>query len=283
MQAQRARTTVTLLTADQEIQLTSAWQQNGDQRALSTLCARFDPFIQSRVAKLAKGVQGENRDDLVQEARVGFLRAVEKYDASTGFRLSTYARAWIDAAVRDTLNELRGRKHLVTTALGKRITYNHARATEQATRQLAGTALSHDRSALQRTTADLLGVPLSALERHESTLRVLHLDAPVADAEGGVATARDFVPCPLDLDPERLVSESLDRDRLAARVVQAMGTLPARSAEIVRNRALSDEPLTLEVLAKRFNVSRERIRQIEEKALASLQTDLAPIRHLLHA
>jgi RNA polymerase sigma-32 factor len=283
MHTQRSRTTPAMLTAQEEIRLVAAWTKNQDADAIATLCARFEPFIQARVAKLAKGVGPDARQDIVQDARAAFIKATHGYDATTGFRLSTYARAWVDAAVRDGVHEARGCKHLATSATSKRILYNHARATQKAKRQLAGTPLEGNGVALNRATARLLCVDEAALERHMNALRVVHLNAPLRDVNGDEGTVADHVPCPLDLNPERLVAESLDRDRAAASIIQALGKLAPRSAEIVRHRVLADTPQTLDTLAKRFGVSRERIRQIEEKALASLQADLAPIRHVLHA
>lgn len=270
------------LTADEELALVGR-AKAGDKHAINTLCQRFDGFIQSRVERLAKSANPTLRADVLQEARIGFLHAIGKYDASTGYRLSTYARSWIDTAVRDSYNEANGRKKLVTTPMGKRVVYNHERASQKARRLLAGTIDSANRTAHRTLVADLIGVNLAAVERFERHRTSLSLDAPIVDGEAGVVTFADILPSAEEQDPAVLVAAELDRDRLAAQMVQALAKLPPRSASIVQDRVLSDEPRTLESLSKRWGVSRERVRQIEEKALEQLRRPLANMRHLVAA
>lgn len=270
------------LTTDEELSLLER-AQNGDKAALNTLCQRFDGFVKSRVERLAKNANQTLRDDVLQAARIGFLRAVEKYDASTGFRLSTYARAWVDAAVRDSYNEANGRKHLVSSATGKRVFYNHERASNKARHMLAGTPNSQNRTAHRTLVANLIGVDLGTVEQFERHRTSMSLDAPLREDEAGVVSFVDLLPDTQEQDPAVLVANRLDRDCLAAEVVQALAKLPPRSASIVQDRVLSDEPRTLESLAKRWNISRERVRQIEEKALEQLRGPLAHMRHLVAA
>lgn len=216
-----------------------ARHQAGDRRASDRLLVQFEPLIQSRVRHWTRGkLRPADCEDLAQEGRLGFTRALDKFDVTRGVALATYAGAWIDAYVSRSLRRLplvaltTAEKKLVASAPGR---LDHGQAT------VRGAALERLRMATS-LDATLDDDDASGLTRLPSA-------APAIDDELGEREA-----------------EAVRRQQLRA----ALACLTSKQLAVVTRRYLVPEPETLETIARGFGCSREWIRQTEVAAFKRL-------------
>jgi RNA polymerase sigma-32 factor len=254
-----------LLTAAQESELLGAWRERSDGQALDRLLRAFEPLCR----KLAKRYEGAaERNDLLQEARLGLLDAIRRYDPEHGTRLATYASFWIHERLRRYTTETQPIVRVprnTRQALSKML----EEAGREAPEDQAG-----DGNAVARAVAQRHGVDESVALMAQQLLgagNIVSLDAPLAGDDGDRTQSRlDQLHDPAPT-PEHQVAEAHDTRVHTGLLMQALTTLPARKAEIIRDRHLSERPLTLEALAQRFGVSKERVRQLESAALRDLR------------
>jgi RNA polymerase sigma-32 factor len=253
-----------MLSAERESELVARWRDTGDPAALDTLLRAYEPLAQAH-AKRFDGM-GE-RGDLLQEARLGLLDALRRFDPAYGTRLSTYAGFWIEERLR---------RFTLETAPMIRI----PRHTRQAlSRAIAGqdtdpggapdAAHRATREAARRHGVDEATAAMAVQMRHPGA--IVSLDQPAPTDEGESRQS------PLDLlkDPALLPDQEVARrhDGAVRRqwLHQALGRLDARKATIIRRRHLAEPACTLEALAGEFGVSKERVRQLEAAALRDLR------------
>jgi RNA polymerase sigma-32 factor len=254
-----------LLTAALECVLLGAWRERSDGQALDRLLRAFEPLCR----KLAKRYEGAaERNDLLQEARLGLLDAIRRYDPEHGTRLATYASFWIHERLRRYTTETQPIVRVprnTRQALSKML----EEAGREAPEDQAG-----DGNAVARAVAQRHGVDESVALMAQQLLgagNIVSLDAPLAGDDGDRTQSRlDQLHDPAPT-PEHQVAEAHDTRVHTGLLMQALTTLPARKAEIIRDRHLSERPLTLEALAQRFGVSKERVRQLETAALRDLR------------
>ncbi len=212
------------------------------------------------VVSIARNYRASGVDlaDLVQEGNLGLLRAVERFDPAFGVRFSTYATYWIRQAVRQGLSRL---GHAIALPDEKRAVLAEARRTEERLTQELG------RTPSDEEVANELGLSLDALlQLRMSEPRMVSANAPVG--EDGDLELLEV------LSPSASVSEeSMDRAAVAASLDLAMKGLGARDREILRLRFgfATGRVETLEEVAKQYNITRERVRQLERKAISVLR------------
>jgi RNA polymerase sigma-32 factor len=253
-----------MLSAAQESELVARWRDTGDPAALDALLRAYEPLAQAH-AKRFEGM-GE-RGDLLQEARLGLLDALRRFDPSYGTRLSTYAGFWIEERLRrftlETAPMVRIPRHTrqaLSRAVAGRDTEDTGdpERTQQATREAA-----------RRHGVDEATAAMATQLRHPGS--VVSLDQPAPTNEG------DSRQSPLDLLtdqaplPEQVVAQRHDDGVRRAWLQRALAQLDARKATIVHRRHLSEPASTLETLAGEFGVSKERVRQLEAAALRDLR------------
>ena len=253
-----------MLTADEEYMLAKSWQEHGDLEAAHRLVTSHLRLV----AKIATGYRGYGLPlaELISEGNVGMMQAVKRFDPERGFRLATYAMWWIRAAIQEYILHSWSLVKIGTTAAQKKLFFN--------LRKLKGQMQAIEEGDLspERVTAiaEKLDVP----------------EAEVVSMNRRMAAPDHSLNAPLRSDSESewqdwLVDERDDQEtrlgqseELALRrdlLTDAMTTLNPRERHVLTERRLKEAPATLEDLSKVYNVSRERIRQIEVRAFEKLQ------------
>ena len=254
-------TRVRFLTAREERDLLRAWQESGDEAALEKLAASHRPLV----VKLAKksGLSDGQQDDLVQEGLIGLIEAAGRFDLSRNVRFATYAKWWIEAAIRQFSLHNNAIVRIVRSADDKALFYNLNRLRHRL--GLRGPLNDDDR----REIARILGVRTEAVERMERFLegRDRSTQETFPDSDG--LSLEDRLPDPSP-SPEDLAVASNEHDFRMRCLNKAMGDLSERERIIVEARRLREDRTMLRDLGKRFGISKERVRQIEKAAVEKL-------------
>jgi RNA polymerase primary sigma factor len=248
--------TIPLLAPDQEVEIARRIKQ-GDQTALHRLVRANLRFVVS-VAKKYQG-QGLSLADLINEGNYGLIKAAQRFDETRGFKFISYAVWWIRQAILQALAE---QSRVVRLPLNRIGTLSKIRKVS------AELAQSLERPPTADEIADVLGMTADKVReslQHQS--RALSVDAPFNEDDDN--SLLDVLPNDDEESPdEGLLGESLKID-----IERALSTLHPREAEITRLYfgIGREHPLTLEEIGQRFNLTRERVRQIKEKALRKLR------------
>ena len=253
-----------MLTPEEELRLAKNWKEHGDERAAHKLVTSHLRLV----AKIAMGYRGYGLPvgELISEGNVGMMQAVKRFDPDRGFRLATYAMWWIRAAIQEYILHSWSLVKMGTTAAQKKLFFNLRRLKAQMSALDEGDLKSEQvekiAKALQVPENDVISMNRRLASPDHS------LNAPVrADSEG---EWQDWL---VD-DAETQESELADREDLTNRRMllgEALKGLNERERHILIERRLKDEPTTLEELSQQYNISRERVRQIEVRAFEKLQ------------
>jgi RNA polymerase sigma-32 factor len=246
-----------LMTREEEHEVAVQYSQTAEQR----LAARLVTANLRLVVKIAQEYRRAHRNilDLIQEGNIGLIHAVQKYDPYRGVKLSSYASWWIRAYI---LKFILANWRLVkvgTTQAQRKLFFNLRKEREKLEKQGFEVEAKHLAAALDVTEQEVI-----EMERRLNASET-SLDAPMRSDEQGDRTQGDFVRAAPTSRPDLQVEAgefgAILRDKL-----HAFGaTLRDRDLEIFRDRLLNDEPATLVQIAERFGVTRERVRQIEER------------------
>lgn len=256
-----------MLTPEEEYQLAKRWKEEGDERAAHKLVTSHLRLV----AKIAMGYRGYGLPvgELISEGNVGMMQAVKRFDPDRGFRLATYAMWWIRAAIQEYILHSWSLVKMGTTAAQKKLFFNLRRLKAQMSALDEGDLQSEQvekiAKALQVPENDVISMNRRLASPDHS------LNAPVrADSEG---EWQDWL---VD-EGETQESELADREDLTNRRMllgEALKGLNERERHILIERRLKDEPTTLEELSQQYNISRERVRQIEVRAFEKLQKSM---------
>lgn len=228
--------------------------REGDQAAGARLVTASLPFVITIALEYRRW--GVPLEDLVQQGNLGLLKAAAKFDPARDCRLVTYAVYWIRAEIRDYVVRCYRTVRIGTTK-GERRALRVYRKTKE-----------DDPAALAAAS----GLPLAQAERLLPMLRAR--DTSLDATFDGEAAKVDFLPSSSPT-PEEEVGDGEQAHDARTRVRAALATLPEREALIVRERLLADDPITLEALGQRLGISKERVRQLEDRARARLRAQLA--------
>ena len=247
---------IPLLTPDEEVDLARRIKQ-GDQEALHKLTRANLRFVVS-VAKKYQG-QGLSLADLINEGNYGLIKAAQRFDETRGFKFISYAVWWIRQAILQALAE---QSRVVRLPLNRIGTISKIRKTS------ARLAQTHERAPNIEELAKELEIDVEKVrEAMQHTGRHLSMDAPFNEDDDN--SLLDVLPDDDDTQPdETLLDESVKID-----IERALSLLHPREAEITRLYfgIGREHPLTLEEIGQRFGLTRERVRQIKEKALRKLR------------
>ncbi len=255
-----------MLEPEQEFMLAKRWQEHSDVDAAHQMVTSHLRLV----AKIAMGYRGYGLPvaELISEGNVGLMQAVKKFDPDKGFRLATYAMWWIRASIQEYILRSWSLVKMGTTAAQKKLFFN--------LRRMKGQLKALDDGDLPPEQVEYIARELKVSEND-----VVQMNRRLAGPDGSLNA-------PLRKDGESdsewmdwLVDESesqeielVEQDELEKRrelLSRAMGSLNERERHILTERRLRENPVTLEDLSQEYDISRERVRQIEVRAFEKLQ------------
>jgi len=259
-----------ILTAEEEYMLAKRYKEHGDAEAAHKLVTSHLRLV----AKIAMGYRGYGLPvtDLISEGNVGIMQAVKKFDPEKGFRLATYAMWWIRAQIQEYVSHSWSLVKIGTTAAQKKLFFN--------LRKLKNQLESIDDGSLSpenvREIANRLNVKEAEVKDMEG--RFFSGDQSLNVQIGHEANTEWQDMIVDDSEAQDKVFEKKDEYLHRKKLFnEALKILNPREKEIIKLRRLRDKPKKLEELSQQFNISRERVRQIEEKAIEKLQKEISNI------
>ena len=269
-----------VLTAEQEYMLAKRYAEHGDSEAAAQLVTSHLRLV----AKIAMGYRGYGLpvSELISEGNIGLMQGVKKFDPERGFRLATYAMWWIKASIQEFILRSWSLVKMGTTASQKKLFFN-LRRMKKNLEAFEDTDLHPDDV---RKIATDLGVPeADVVSMNRRMMMGGDASLNVSMREDGEGSWQDWLADDRPLQDET-VADAEETQMRHALLVEAMDDLNERERHILTDRRLIDDPRTLEELSQVYNVSRERVRQIEVRAFEKLQKAIQRIageRHLLPA
>ncbi|HOY47361.1 MAG TPA: RNA polymerase factor sigma-32 [Alphaproteobacteria bacterium] len=252
-----------ILSVEQEYEYANLWRSEHDMAAAEKLVSSHLRLVVSVAYDFRN--YGIPVSDLIASGNLGLMEALQKFDPEKGFRFSTYAMFWIKAEIYETILNNWSIVKIGTSANQKRVFFNLSRAKKAL--GIMENNMSDDQT---KKVAEFLQVPENDVTRMATRMgaRDLSLNAPVSesdtrDALSNLEDKRDGIEDSLEVLEFRRRGYEMLRKHLA--------DLPERDREILRARRLQDPVATLEVLAQKYKISRERVRQIEERAFSKLK------------
>jgi len=256
----------------EEHELAVRWKEKRDQEALHRITMAHMRLVISMATKFR--YFGLPLSDLIQEGHVGLLEAAARFEPDRDVRFSTYATWWIRASMQDYIlrnwSIVRGGTSSAQKALFFNLRRLRARLA-QGSEPLRG-------AAVYKEIAEAIGVSVSDVALMDSRLSGpdTSLNAPLSDDGEAGSERMDFLVSDAPT-PDEVVTASVDDERRVLWLNRALSVLNDRELRIIRERRLRDEGATLESLGEKLGISKERVRQIENRAMQKLRTALLKI------
>jgi len=266
--------TYTTLTFEEEQRLAKLWRDNQDEKAFHTLMESYLRLV-VKVALSFRGY-GLPVEEMIQEGNIGLMQAIARFDPDKGFRLSTYAMWWIRAQVQEFVLNNWSMVKIGTSGVQKKLFFNLRKIRSQLEDMDGFEHLSPDAIS---TIAKELNVKEKDVLDMEHRLRGQEMSLNVSaggENSQDEGNATDYLDQIVEDRPnqEEAYSEIQQSRHRYSLLREALGELNDREREIFVRRRLNDsaEPSTLEVLSQQFKISRERVRQLENRAFEKVQT-----------
>jgi RNA polymerase sigma-32 factor len=258
-----------ILAPEEEYMLAKRWREHDDTDAAAKLVNSHLRLV----AKIAMGYRGYGLpvSELISEGNIGLMQGVKKFEPDRGFRLATYAMWWIRASIQEFILRSWSLVKMGTTAAQKKLFFNLRRMKNQIEAFEEGDLKPADVAKIAKD----LGVSedeVVSMNRRMGMGGDTSLNAPLASTEGE-SQWQDFLVDSGPLQDEIIAEDEETRVRHDL-LMDALETLNDREKHILTERRLTDDPKTLEELSQVYDVSRERIRQIEVRAFEKLQAAL---------
>ncbi|KQU52777.1 RNA polymerase subunit sigma-70 [Bosea sp. Leaf344] len=257
------------LEREEEQDLAQRWRGLGDQAAMHKLTSAHMRLVIAMATRFRH--YGLPLADLIQEGHVGLLEAAARFEPAREVRFSTYATWWIRASMQDYILRNWSIVRGGTSSAQKALFFNLRRLRARLTR--GGEERMSD--AAYGAIAARIGVSRADVASMDARLSGpdLSLNAPIGEDDGSGAERMDLLPDTGVLQDET-VGNGIDSDRRLAWLQDALAVLSERELRIVRERRLVEEACTLDALGHRLGISKERVRQIENRALEKLKRAL---------
>src|SRR5688500_1299292 len=254
-----------MLQPEEEFMLAKSWREHGDRKAAHKLVTSHLRLV----AKIAMGYRGYGLPigEVISEGNVGLMQAVKRFEPDKGFRLATYAMWWIKAAIQEYILRSWSLVKMGTTANQKRLFFNLRKVKSQI-QALDEGDLRPDQVAEIATKLNVSEEEVVSMNRRLSG--DASLNAPIRATEGDSGEWQDWLADDAETQ-ETVLAEQDELDQRRAMLRDALGVLDKRERRIFEARRLADDPLTLEQLSEEFDVSRERVRQLEVRAFEKVQ------------
>ena len=256
-----------LLEAKEEYMLAKAWKNQGDVKAAHKLVTSHLRLV----AKIASGYRGYGLplSDLISEGNIGMMHAVKRFEPEKGFRLATYAMWWIKASIQEYVLRSWSLVKMGTTTAQKKLFFNLKKIKNQIAPGQEGDLKDEQVNEISKRldvdSKEVVNMNRRMMGQEKS------LNDPIKSGESD--EWQDWL-VDSSLDQELLVSQQQEYNDKKELLNDAMKILNEREKAIINARRLSENPKTLEELSKKYNISRERIRQIETKAFEKLQKSM---------
>ena len=252
-----------MLDAEEEYMLAKSWKDRGNLKSAEKLVTSHLRLV----AKIALGYRGYGLpvSELVSEGNVGLMKAVKKFDPEKGFRLATYAMWWIKASIQEYILRSWSLVKIGTTTAQKKLFFNLKKLKNQITPKSEGDLKKEHVDEI----ADRLNV--SNEEVISMNRRLMGQEKSLNDLVGENGDEWQDWLADNSMDQELKISQNQELKQRKSLFEESINVLNDREKEILYARRLNDQPITLDELSKKYKISRERIRQIENKAFEKLQ------------
>jgi RNA polymerase sigma-32 factor len=256
---------------EEEMELAVRWKNCDDEVALHRLAQAHMRLVIAIAARFRH--YGLPMADLIQEGHVGLLEAASRFEPEREVRFSTYATWWIRASVQDYILRNWSIVRGGTSSAQKALFFNLRRLRAQLSQTL-GSGVGA--AAIHQHIARTVGVAVADVAVMDARISGsdVSLNAPAFEGEDGGAGEKMAQLVDTAPRPDTIVEETIDRDRRTRWLNEAMQVLTARERSILAARRLNDEAATLECLGAELGISKERVRQIESRALEKLRKEL---------
>ena len=258
-----------MLDAEEEYMLAKNWKSTGNVKSAEKLVTSHLRLV----AKIAMGYKGYGLplNEIISEGNVGLMQAVKKFEPDKGFRLATYAMWWIKASIQEYILRSWSLVKMGTTTAQKKLFFNLKKIKNQIAPKTEGDLKNEDvkniANRLDVSEDEVVSMNRRLLGKEHS------LNTPINETGD---QWQDWL-VDKEMDQELKFAQKEEMEKRKDLLQNSLKILNKREKEILFARRLTDEPLTLEDLSKKFKISRERIRQIENKSFEKLQ------KHMLNA
>ena len=256
-----------MLDAEEEYMLAKNWKENGNLKAAHKLVTSHLRLV----AKIAMGYRGYGLpvNELISEGNIGLMQAVKKFDPDKGFRLATYAMWWIKAAIQEYVLRSWSLVKMGTTTAQKKLFFNLKKIKSQIAPNQEGDLKDNQVKEISKRldvgSDEVINMNRRMMGKEKS------LNAPVKEGESD--EWQDWL-VDDNLDQELMISQKQEYEDKKDLLYNSIKILNDREKAIIEARRLTENPKTLEELSKKYNISRERVRQIETKAFEKLQKSM---------
>ena len=266
------------LERQEESKLARQWKEHRDQDAMHQITLAHMRLVVAMAARFRHF--GLSMSDLIQEGHVGLLEAAARFEPEREVRFSTYATWWIRASMQDYILRNWSIVRGGTSSPQKALFFNLRRLRARLAR--GGEPLAS--SSIYKEISTQVGVTEADVALMDSRLSGpdTSLNAPLSDGETDSPGRQDFLVSDAPL-PDEVAADEIDRQRRSGWLYGALGVLTERERQIIAERRLRDDGITLEALGARLGISKERVRQIESRAIDKLRTALVQESSAFHS
>ena len=252
-----------MLEAEEEYMLAKSWRDRGDLKSAEKLVTSHLRLV----AKIAMGYRGYGLpvSEMVSEGNIGLMQAVKKFDPEKGFRLATYAMWWIKASIQEYVLRSWSLVKIGTTSAQKKLFFNLKKIKNKIAPKTDGD--------LKKEHVEEIANRLNVSEEEVISMnrRLASREKSLNDLVGEDGNQWQDWLVDKSMDQELKISQNQEFKQRKSLFEDSIHILNDREKEILYARRLNDEPTTLDKLSKKYKISRERIRQIENKAFDKLQ------------